>query len=178
MPPSTPAPTRRPDAVRVPKHHFPLRPREDEARRVTNELAATFREPRSYLRPRIDVPEPGEVYAVPFSAGHNETLNFPHGHPFHGESRYDWFVARRDEKGVYVPVAPETGHPGEERRVKVGYLKPDPYAADPAVHARIQEELDARLEELARSPEVLARLRALGHIVDDEAQGETNAPAQ
>lgn len=169
---------RRPDAVRVPKHFFPLGPREDEARRLQNELYATLRERRSYMRPRIDVPEPGETYVVPWSAGPGQTLKFPTGHPFEGQDRYDWFLAKRNAAGVFVPVAPETGHPGEEHRVKVGFVKEDPYAHDPAVRAKMDEALDAKIEELRQDPAFLARLRAMGYLVDEEAEGDANVAAQ
>jgi hypothetical protein len=100
------------------------------------------------------------------SLGHDPLLTslyFPKGHPYDGQHRYDWFLAE-DRGGVFTPVAPTEGHPGEDALVKVGYLRDDPYRQDEAARQKVADALADRMKSAAADPRVLGMMLKRGII--------------
>jgi len=136
--------------------------------------------PRVTSVARIDVPGETESFITPCHArltpdglvlpdDHvHQTLFFRKGHPMQGDDRYDWFVGIPTKAGSFVPGLPCTGHAGEAGRVKLGYLREDPYAADPAVAAAIQSEYEAMLAAHVLTPEYRAEMKRRGIVLDSD----------
>lgn len=71
----------------------------------------------------------------------------PHGHPLHGQERYEWFIADRKPDGTWAALMPATGDEGEEGEILFGFALPDPHAEDPDVAAAIRADLESRKAE-------------------------------
>lgn len=96
--------------------------------------------------------------------GRVDSYQFANGHPFTGQSKYEWWIAERDPSGLWNPVTPCIGLAGETQHVRVGYLRDDPYKVDEeALKKKAAAELAAHMETKKAEPEVQARLAALGH---------------
>lgn len=154
---------RRPDAIRCPRD-YPRDPKGDRDVARNRIFGPVLGSKHVYNRERTD--HPNESFVIAWKgAKHNhgaDTLYYPKGHPNAGEYRHEWWIAERQKDGSFVPIAPEVGHPGEDGRVKVGYLLPDEFADDEQTQAEIQASYEERLREYRNSPEHIERLKALG----------------
>lgn len=97
----------------------------------------------------------------------NEIRLYPHGHPWSGQDRYEWFVAERSEEGVWTPVMPWDGEVGDTVEVLLGYLREDPHAETAETKAAVAEAWTARMAEFKASAEYRAMMRRLQGGKDD-----------
>lgn len=175
QPTSTLSITRSPDAVRCP-FDWPsgLEP-EQRLIAIKREFGRLFPSGKAWKSELVGV-HPKTAF---IRGNAHDTYGYHVGHPLFGESRYEWFVGDKQQDGSWLPVAPVTGHPGEEGRILLGYLKPDPHASDPVVQQNIKDELAKRAANRDTDPEywtALARadllsVKALGEKFDELSQG-------
>lgn len=151
---------RRADAFMIP-HDWPKLARRDD-RPVA--IRAEFQEALGGLAHYCLVNDQGRDFV---RVRPEQKFYYQYGHPFQGDQQYEWFVAEK-QGGVWTPVAPIIGHPGEADKVWIGYLKPDPHADSPEVKAAIVAAFEQRKAELLTSPEWQAHLIRLGHVEPTE----------
>lgn len=153
---------RRPDAILCPRQYPPCKPGEDRHVKRKIEFAPVFGKKYVHGRQMIDTNEsllvPSDTRTAP-----DESRYYPAGHPEQGSNRHEWYVGDKQADGSYRPGMPCEGHPSEDGKVKIGYLKPDPNATNPQVQAAIQADYDRRFEEYKASPLYVERMKALGH---------------
>lgn len=157
---------RRPDAIRCPRN-WPLRPTTSVHINRKILFAPIF---GSKLVHSTEFRELNESILTP-----EPCPNYYYGkvHPWAGEDAYTWYVARYGPDGkTWIPGEECCGHPAEDRRIKLGYLKDDPYRADPEVLARQHADYDARWLEYRTSPEYRQKMIERGIMPIDSVTGE------
>jgi hypothetical protein len=93
------------------------------------------------------------VFAIPCTSARNYATDthmmgilYPTGHPLGGQDKYEWFVAERDEAGRWRPAGYCESAFELAWLPKLGYLKRDPAAGDPAAEQSISEVRESASE--------------------------------
>lgn len=191
---------RRPDAILCPRDFPPtLGPRDSRDVKRNKLFGPIFGTKRVQSVGRIDVLPPGESFVYPIPdpdpkakasmfakiatffwpdprdaprMAPEQTLFFKKAHPLEGEDRYEWFVAIAQKDGTLAPGLPVEGHPAEDGRIKLGYLKDDPWADDPAVLAAMHDEYERRSAEHFASPEYRDEMKRRGIVLFTDPERE------
>jgi hypothetical protein len=163
MPTSAPDSTapRKADAVLIPKNYPPGLVGGERGRELNRRFGPVLGSRRVAVTSWMGG-EPDQTFVRPEGKVGDETLQKFHKEgPLAGRERYEWFVAE-EKGGVFTPVAPVLGLPGDATKVRLGYALDEDLLIAEEIAEAADPEYEAALQKAMADPATRTRMARAG----------------